>query len=221
MNIPIVINNFNRLSTTEKLVFDLIRLGYTNIHILDNDSDYIPLLQWYRTAPAKVYYLGKNQGSNAIYNSGYIQDFTDKWIIYTDSDIELNEKTPGDFVNHLIYYAEKYGYKKAGLALEIEDLPKNDYTNLYYGWEKQFWSNELEKNVYVADVDTTFCIIDPKDQFMYKALRVGGNLTARHIPWYTDFDKLNDEEKHYLETSSDVSNYKKFCKSHKNQNQND
>ena len=36
--IPIVINNRNRLTTTEKLVKDLMWLGYDNIHIIDNGS---------------------------------------------------------------------------------------------------------------------------------------------------------------------------------------
>lgn len=218
-SIPIVINNFNRLTTTRNLVGDLKRLGYTNIHILDNNSSYHPLRTWYEELEGcTVKYLSENLLWLAVYNSGYINEFIkEPWIVYTDSDIELNPNTPDNFVEILIEKAEKYGRSKAGLALRIDDLPDNPYANHYREWEQRYWKQELEKEVYDAHIDTTFCIIKPGIAFDYSAVRVAGNLTARHVPWYTDFNNLNAEEKNYLETSDGWPTYKRFYYSTINQ----
>jgi hypothetical protein len=210
-DIPVIINNFNRLSTTKKLVEDLKNLSYNNVHILDNKSSYLPLLEWYNTQPSVVKRLDDNLLQLAVYNSGYINEFIkEPWIAYTDSDIELNQDTPFGFIETLIEKAEKYDRSKAGLALRIDDLPDNEYANHYRAWEEKYWQKELEPNVYDAHIDTTFCVIKPGQPFDYAAVRVGGNMTARHVPWYADFHNLTSEEKYYLETSNGWSTYKRF-----------
>lgn len=212
MDIPIVINNFNRLTTTKRLADDLANLGYTNVHILDNNSTYLPLLEWYKECPYIVKRLSENMNFLSIYNSGYINEWLGKrdWIVYSDSDIELNPATPTNFVDILIEKAELYNKTKAGLALRIDDLPNNLYSDHFRNWERKFWEKEIEKDVYDAQIDTTFCIIKPGLAFDYNALRIGGNMTAKHVPWYTDFNNLDEEERHYLEKSIDSSSYKRF-----------
>ena len=213
MDIPIVINNFNRLTTTRKLVEDLTNLGYTNVHILDNNSTYPPLLAYYDTNPCTIKKLESNMEFLAIYNSGYINEWLGKreWMAYTDCDIELNPNTPKDFIETLIRTTERYNKTKGGLALKISDLPTNDYAD-HYKWRelRDHWSKELEPDVYDACVDTTFCVIKPGRPFDYQAIRMGGNFTAKHKPWYTDFSNLDEEELYYLSTSSDNSSYKRF-----------
>lgn len=214
---PVVINNFNRLTTTKRLVHDLLSMGYINVHILDNNSTYPPLLEWYETNPCTVKRLESNMEFLAIYNSDYINQWLSKeeWIAYTDCDLELNPNTPPPFIDTLIRMAEKYNKTKAGLALKVDDLPNNSYANYYKNWEiDRFWQTELEPEVYDACVDTTFCVIKPGLPFDYQAVRVAGNLTAKHIPWYTDFSNLDEEEKYYLETASDKSSYKRFYENH-------
>lgn len=222
--IPIVINNFNRLKTTQALVYRLIYLGYTDIHILDNCSDYAPLLSWYEHLNQFIFKdlvhvekLCTNSGPLAIYNSGYMEKLKDNpWVAYTDSDLELNPNTPHFFIDELLYIAEKYGAHKVGLALQTDDLPDNEYAQYYKNWEKRFWVDEVEPNVYKGEVDTTFCIIKPSRPFGYEAYRVGGQYTAKHIPWYTDFDNLDEEEQHYLNSSSRDSTYKRYYENHIN-----
>jgi len=211
-DIPIVLNNYNRLTTTKKLADDLSRLGYTNIHILDNKSTYPPLLEWYDNCSYTVKRLEDNLEQLAIYNSGYINEWLNKepWIVYSDPDIELNVNTPHDFIDTIISKMEKYSKTKGGLALRIDDLPDNPYANHFREWESKYWLNELEKDVYDAQIDTTFCVIKPGACFDYQAIRLGGDFTARHVPWYTQFDNLDEEEKYYLEQSKDWSTYKRF-----------
>jgi len=216
-DIPVIINNFNRVTTTKKLVSDLQNLGYTNVIILDNQSTYTPLLEWYKTNPCRVEHLERNFQSLAVYDCGIIKEFKDlPWVAYTDSDIELNPNTPADFVNTLIEKAEKYDYPKAGLSIRIDDLPDTNFANEYRIWERKYWEHPLEENVFDAQVDTTFCIIKPSLRFDYRALRVAGDLTCIHRPWYVDFDNLDEEELHYIEKSLDYSTYKRYYYTHKN-----
>lgn len=210
--IPVIINNFNRLTTTKKLADDLFRLGYTDIHILDNLSTYPPLLEWYTQCPYKVVRLEANLQQLAIYNSGYINNFlgVNPYIAYTDSDIELNSQTPLEFIEKVVYLMEKYTQVKGGLALKIDDLPNNEYAQHYKDWETKYWQVELEKDVYSADIDTTFSVIRPGVPFEYKAIRVAGDLTAKHIPWYVDFNNLSEEEQYYIDSALEWSTYKRF-----------
>jgi hypothetical protein len=210
-DIPIILNNYNRLSTTKKLADDLYNLGYTNIHILDNQSTYPPLLEYYKVCPYKVVLLDANMEHLAVYNSGYINNFLHlPWIVYSDPDLEVFTHIPENFIQILIDKAEKYAHNKAGLALSLDGLPDNEYANHYHNWEQRYWQKELEKDVYEAHVDTTFCIIKPGECFDYRAIRVAGNLTAKHVPWFVDFNNLDEEETYYLEHSGDWSTYKRF-----------
>ena len=217
-DIPVVINNFNRLTLTKRLADDLWALGYSNIHILDNNSSYPKLLEWYNSEQCRQRYVVKRLTENyqalSIYNSGYINEWLNKreWIAYTDCDIILNPKTPDNFVYLLILYAQKYGVGKAGLALQRDDLPDTLYGNHYREWEHRYWTDQakLEENVYNAAIDTTFCVIRVGQPFDYVAVRVAGDMTAKHGPWYTDFTNMDEEETYYLSQCTANSSYKRF-----------
>jgi hypothetical protein len=212
--IPIVINNFNRITTTRKLVEDLEARGYHNLYILDNNSSYAPLLEWYSTLGGRVDVrrFSNNYAQNAIFDCGILSEFQGKfdWIVYTDSDIELNPITPYDFVDRLIELTIKWGYKKGGLALKIDDLPDNDYGLTNRNWEARFWTTPLEEDVYAAQLDTTFCVWNPSTGLLYDAIRVAGPFTAKHVPWYVDFNNLDEEERTFLENSHEYSTYARF-----------
>lgn len=212
-DIPIILNNFNRLSTTKKLADDLSKLGYTNIHILDNNSTYPPLLDWYQHCPYKVELLGKNLGQLAVYNSDYINKFNG-WVAYSDSDIELNAGCPSGFIERMIQIGDKYNRNKIGLALRVDDVPTTRYGIYIKREEKKFWTKEIEPDTYDADVDTTFSVIKVGQPFQYQAIRLAGNLTARHIPWYLDYENLNSEELYIIEKAdSQFSTTKRFVDS--------
>lgn len=211
--IPVIINNFNRLTTTKKLADDLFKLGYTDVHIIDNNSTYPPLLDWYSQCPYRVERLNSNLGQLAVYNSDYINKFTG-WLAYSDSDIELNPNTPQGFVEKMIQMAEKYNKIKAGLALKIDDIPDTEY-GLYAKWlESRYWKQELEPDVYDAHVDTTFSVIQVGPGFTYEAIRLAGDMTAKHVPWYLDYENLSEEELYIIEHSnSEFSTTKRFIDS--------
>ena len=63
MNIPVIINNRN-LFTWPKAMVERIKEydGVGEIIIVDNDSTYPPLLEWYATNPCRIERLNKNIG---------------------------------------------------------------------------------------------------------------------------------------------------------------
>lgn len=215
-NIPIVINNFNRLTTTKKLCEDLTKLGYTQVVILDNLSSFAPLLKWYEGCPYRVVRLTSNMGQLALWNSELINEFPQgSWIAYTDSDISLNHETPPSFIEEMAQKADKLGFTKIGLALRIDNLPDTEYGNWAKGWEARFWEKQVEENLYIADVDTTFSLIKVGLPFQYSALRIAGKMTAIHEPWYLNYDKLSEEEKYIIDHSDGTySTTKRFVNTH-------
>ncbi len=204
--IPIVINNYNRLSTTRKLYKDLVKLGYENIIILDNQSTYPPLLDWYRSLQGRnhvqVIFLTQNYGHKALWISGFINNLKIfPYIVYTDSDLELNPSTPRNFIDSLISLSKEYKADKVGLAIKIDDLPSNFMGNIIRGTESIYWVKEVPHRrfkIYQGMIDTTFALFDPNVPFNYKALRVAGDFTCKHIPWYTDFSNITKEEEYFI-----------------------
>ena len=85
-DIPIIINNFNRLTTLIQLTDSLTSRGYTRIYILDNASTYPPLLAYYQTCPFTVIRLKENLGFKALWKSEWKKGFA-MIIILTDSDV--------------------------------------------------------------------------------------------------------------------------------------
>jgi hypothetical protein len=146
-------------------------------------------------------------------NNSHIYNILPNKFILTDPDLKLNENIPSNFVDILATLSDKYKTTKIGLALDITDSDKFYQTAEYmanlsiYDWEKRFWIDRIEDADYVlykADIDTTFCLIN-KDNVAnasgaasaanaanaYLQIRVAGNFTAKHIPWYIDNEVYN------------------------------
>lgn len=206
--IPIVINNFNRLEYLKQLIASLESRGYHNIHIIDNNSTYPPLLKYYDTECAhEVIRLDKNIGYLAIWETDIYKRFWKGYYVYTDPDVVLDESCPDDFLEHFWKLADKYGKAiKVGFGLRIDDLPDHYiHKQKVIEWESQFWENELEPGVFIANIDTTFALYKPFTfgwgcEWHRKTLRLrtGWPYVARHMPWYVDSKNLNDEEKYYM-----------------------
>lgn len=207
MNIPIIINNLNRLSCTRQLVLDLIDRGYDDIYILDMGSSYEPLLEWYSYMEAneivKILYSESNSGHRSLWEDHIIDHFHNyPWIVYTDSDIILNPDIPYKFINNMIDILDHSVIKKIGLALEINDLPNNELCNLIRSIEKRYWLKPTiykDLELYIAPVDTTFAVIDPRKPYDYGAIRIAAEYTCKHEPWYRDWNNLDKEMQFYLD----------------------
>jgi hypothetical protein len=210
----VVINNRDRLTTTVKLVEDLLNRNTKSIWIIDNGSSYPPLLDWYNKLPSDVtLFRYHNIGHYALWSSGLIKQIKEDWCFYTDSDIELNSKMPVEYQCYMLDVANKYSIDKIGAALSIDNIP--DHYSLkeqVLRNEDRWWLNEVEPNIYRADTDTTFCLIKKVDQF--ESLRIAGDFTCKHTPWYIDLNNLDEEEKYYI-SNIDVSRVTQYTRQHK------
>lgn len=200
--VPIIINNRNRYTFLKLMVDQLQSFGYRNIFILDNDSTYPPLLEYYKTVKANVIYLKQNIGYKALWESNAFEQFKNRYYVYSDPDILLQPDCPKDFVYQLYAHLIRYPAKeKAGVALKIDDLPDHySHKQEAIRNEKPFWEKQLEKDVYDAPVDTTLALYRPLafgNAEECEAIRVGGKLAAQHLTWYLDSANLSEEELFY------------------------
>lgn len=206
-DIPIIINNRNRLTFLQELIHSLEIKGYKNIYIIDNNSSYEPLLKYYEICQYKIFRLNENVGYLALWKTNIYKEFINDFYVYTDSDVVPTEDCPDDFIDKFLKMMKSdIKLMKIGLSLNIDDLPdhflmKNEVIN----WEAQFWQNESkDRNYYVANVDTTFALYRP---FMkggasrLKMYRAKKPYSAYHRPWYNDSKNMSEEEKFYIESA--------------------
>lgn len=206
--IPIIINNRNRYEYLLKLIDSLDKRGYSNIIIIDNDSTFPPLLEYYSNiCKYEVIYLKKNLGHLALWKSNFFNKFKNNFYVYTDPDVEIYENCPNNFMEYLLNaLVENPRVQKIGLGLITNDLP--DSYNLKKSvieWEKRFTSVNFNDNFYKSNVDTTFAL--------YRPFTSGGSndfkLTLRskypylihHLPWYINSNSISDEDQFYINNS--------------------
>lgn len=219
LTIPIIIINFNQLQYLKQLVKFLLERNFSNITIIDNKSTYEPLLSYYKNLDKRVEvrYMDKNYGHNVFFENENLQkEFSKGYFIITDADIVPNKNLPTDFVQIMLEKLNQYYNKvsKVGFALNIDDIPATyPLKEKVQKWEKQFWSKEIETDIYYAPTDTTFALYKPhykhtcRKDFL-RALRMAGNFTAQHGGWYLDPQNLSDEQRFYLKTSNSSSSWR-------------
>ncbi len=208
-NIPIIINNFNRLAYPLLLIEWLEQAGMTHIVILDNASTYPPLLEYYKNCPHRVVLLGKNAGYMALWESPIFEEFKNDFYVYTDPDLLPIAQCPKDFMEvFLKLLAENADIKKVGFSLKIDDLPdcfpkKQEIVAI----ESKYWQRKRSEWAYDAPIDTTFALYRPgaKGDHRAKGLRTVYPYVARHLPWYLDPQNLPEEEIYYKQRASDSS----------------
>lgn len=217
--IPIVINNYNRLEYLEKLISSLKCRGYNNIHILDNNSTYPPLLDFYKGTDVNVIYLGKNWGFRAIWDSGVVRDYWNSYYVYTDSDMEIAQDCPANFMEYFLNVLDKYpNCFKVGFGIKIDDIPNCfKYKNKVIDHEQQFWLNEVEHGLYDAPIDTTFALYRPytgtSSNSKKMNIRTGNPYMIHHLPWYINSEVISEEEKYYISSVTQSTHWSQKNKS--------
>lgn len=203
-HIPIIINNYNRLTTLSLLISSLEERGYKNIFIIDNASTYPPLLKYYERCPYTVFRLKDNVGYLALWKTDIHKRFIGNYYVYTDSDIVPSKECPDDFLTYFRDVLKRHKYAtKVGFGLKIDDLPDHyDLKHSVIEWESEFWKYEIEKNLFRSPIDTTFALYRPyarKNANWYiEQYRTGGKYVAHHMPWYNNSEDLSLEEQYYM-----------------------
>ena len=198
--LPIFINNFNRLKSTRELARWVATLPGARAIILDNASDWPPLLDWYERCPFEVRRLGTNLGHRAPWLCGAIDGVTTSHYVVTDPDLAM-VGCPTDVLTVLADGLRQFPWAtKAGVGLEIDDIPvAYPSRDLILDIERHYWSDRLDARFFRAAVDTTFALYRAGEEPpCTPALRSDRPYVARHLPWYISPGELDDEERNYL-----------------------
>lgn len=200
--IPLIINNRDRLTYLRMQLDCFERRGFKNIIILDNDSSYQPLLDFYRDCPHEVIRLGQNIGYLALWQSGVFSRFQRSFYLYTDSDLLIDPMCPDDFLERFVEALRRYpSLDKVGLGLRIDDLPvENVLQKEIQAHEQSLVRESVDKVYFAAPIDTTFALYRPEARGGYwiNAFRMATPYLLRHLPWYEVTGEVNVERDFYL-----------------------
>ena len=205
-DIPIFINARDRVGVLRKLINWLLKAGYRNLIILDNNSTYPKLLEYYskleEDSRVKVVLLKKNLGYKALWLSNILEDMKISTpYVYTDPDVLPIDECPKDFMKRLIEILDSnHEIRKVGLSLLWEDITidnKEKYRRIQFDLFKRGY---LGDNISYANVDTTFALYSNLRIYSLRfSMRTYGDFRLRHLPWYFNYKKLPEDEKYYLE----------------------
>jgi FkbM family methyltransferase len=202
MNIPIIVicyNNYKYVKNTLLQILEINKEYYKNIQVLNNNSTCLDTINFLNSCDVKVINNSTNNGPwiTSSTNSHVYEILPDKFIL-TDPDLKLNKNIPNNFIEILTELSDKYKASKVGFALDISDFEEM-YQDIHYcekqtiyEWEQQFWRSKIYDDnyeLYDAPIDTTFCLVNKK--YCGFNIRVAGNFTAKHLPWYRENDIHN------------------------------
>jgi hypothetical protein len=202
---------YNRLTWPIKMCEFLSNTG-CEVILIDNNSTYPPLLEWYKSCPYELWLLEKNEGHFGPWKTGIIDRYTDRYYIVTDHDLDLS-MVPPDYVSFLKKGLDNNpDVVKSGLSLRIDDLPDNPFAKEAHDWELKFWQTPRDRDgFYQSTLDTTFALYDrergwgefpggsPSNDKFFSAVRAPSPYTARHLLWYETKESIanNEEELYY------------------------
>lgn len=212
--IPIIIISFNQLHYLRKLINFLKERDYNNIVIIDNNSTYKPLLEYFKTIKNTVvlHQLNENWGHLVFWKNKELFDkYSKGYYVVTDADIVPVENCPEDFILHFKRILDKNNnITKVGFSLRIDDLPDSNPNKLkIIKWEEKYWEKTNGDGNYLANIDTTFALYRPNYQYneigFFSAIRTKKPYQVRHGGWYLDAENLSEEQVYYFETCSESS----------------
>ena len=216
MKIPVIINNRNFLTWPKAMVERIKEYdGVGEIIIVDNDSTYPPLLEWYATNPCRIERLNDNLGMGAPWVSEVVKKLNGVPYVLTDPDMGL-EDTPDDTLLYLFDRLNSLQLDKVGLGLDWQIVEKKSpYYERLNVYEKNRWSNSpVIDGVYTeVQIDTTFALYNVDHYF------IGGGSTtfpyvARHYPWEFSIEEARNSEEfmYYMDNATSASSYKTLIK---------
>jgi hypothetical protein len=211
-DLPVIINNRNRYTYLLELCSWLEKNGFYDITILDNGSDYPPLIEWYlEDCPYTVIHMNQNVGPRALWIYPGLKKLMKGFYIYTDADVVPDPYCKKEHVKDMINQLSlNPSLEKIGFALNIDTIP--DHFKLkdeVIKWESQFWQKKNGQGYYVAPVDTTFAVYAPyaRGGGECKAWRTDRPVIAHHKPWYENSANPGEESEYYTEHAAPLSSH--------------
>lgn len=216
-SIPIIIISFNQLYYLKKLIDFLKSHNYKNIIIIDNNSTYKPLLDYFDSIESTVilHRLKENLGHLVFWKNKELFDkYSKGYYIVTDADIVPIKECPEDFVLHFKRILNKnFQVTKVGFSLKIDDIPDaNLNKQKVIDWESQFWLTENRDGDFLSKIDTTFALYRPYYNYyqkdFYDAVRTKNPYQAIHGGWYLENNNLTEEQLYYFSNCNNSSSWR-------------
>ena len=195
--IPIVIICFNNHKYVENTIQQLrtVNEAYIpQIIIMDNCSTNEDTRRFLDSTPIRVI---RNESNNGPWvspsNNQHVYNEMPEKFILTDPDLGFNPNLPSNCIDILIRIADAHDASKVGFALDISDAHLFWKDNVINGKtiveaESRFWVHRIPDTYYTlyrADLDTTFCLINKRFvDHNSRHIRIAGDFTAKHLPWY-------------------------------------
>lgn len=212
-DVPVYIPTFNNPTYTTHMIKQLLSWNINNIFILDNSSSYNDMLSLLddieREKIACVIRYANNNGPRFIVEDAQSYQCLPDIFCLTDPDLEFNENLPQDFIYTLVECTNKFKVGKAGLALSLDDREHMKSDKIFidgkhqfiWEWESRFWRELVGTtpdncNIYKAITDTTFAVYNKnffQPNTFFNSVRISGNYSCRHLPWYKESIVPNDE----------------------------
>ena len=191
--VPIVIISYNNWRYVQNT---LNQLPGHEITVMDNNSNDPETISFLKSLKCKVVWNESNNGPWITENNNaHVWNTLPDRFILTDPDLQFNKNLPNNFIETLIEISELHNAYKVGFALDISDfkdmyqLPDYHFGQSIYEWEySQHWSHRLihpEHEIYLAPIDTTFCLIS-KNKNPCNRIRIAGNFIAKHSEFKND-----------------------------------
>lgn len=215
--VPILVVSYNNGIYVDHCVRQLNARSIKPV-IIDNASTdaetLTTLAKITRTEKAFVVRSAVNMGARAGFQ-GLVYDILPEVFGYTDPDLLFNQNLPADFIQQLLGVCDYFKCFKAGFALPYQSeynltdrrmksslgkvIPYEKFVTVSQ-WESRFWNKPLKHDwleIYAAPIDTTFAIYHKKyyQGDFFDAVRVAGNFSALHMPWFPDLDLLSPHQR--------------------------
>jgi hypothetical protein len=213
----VYITNRNLLTWPKKMAEIFATQGH-NVTIVDNNSSWPPLLDWYNKCPHKVARINNNDfGCGSPWWSNIITDISEHYVT-CDADLGL-EDVPSDWPDVCIEALEKYNVPKIGLSLKDTDCPSQNPAYLIDQFDKfpkgnpDVWKWYDDKGKYCNfPVDYHFNVWNknerPTNFATYPCgIRTNKPYTARHLPWHLVMKKDKKEKSFQIEMTDEFCHY--------------
>lgn len=196
MSVPCFLTNRDVLSVCG-MVESLKRCeGVGAITVIDCESTYPPLLEWYAAQTDIEIVRTENRGPQALWQLFSMQDD----YFASDADLDISD-VPRDFLLVLKEKLRERHWVKAALSLRLDDIPDaHPFAAEVRQHEGQFWTRSNGPHWWIANVDTTGAMYRAGSGWSGygPAVRAASPYVARHLPWYLTPGNVPDDWRHYL-----------------------
>jgi len=189
---PVVVISYNNHPFVEHTLAQLHQRGVRDIIVLDNASTWDQSQRWLDQLSGCTVLRNSANYGHLCWQRPEIMDRLPELFAVTDPDLLFSPSLPADFLKVLLRLALQLKAMKVGFALDLSDgeqmFSDPDYHRgqSIVDWEGRFWQQRVQHEtlqLYLAQIDTTFHIFNKQGNPRVH-LRVAGDYTAKHLPWY-------------------------------------